>query len=227
MAMDKERWPKICLREEMRGIMNGKATKWGKSMREGIEGSKNRGLCEAIWSGQEGDGVQKKIREELEEWWEQECKKEEEKIEKSTYNTIYKEITAGAVGNEYLNSKGVNMEDRVIWARMRCGNIGRAGKKGEKEWTCRLCGGEDETLWHLLECEEATREQEEETKKELCKCKGNKGKGEMQEMIIRELKGEINTIICRYMRKVEEKIKRERRKKEMEMEEEEEESERE
>ncbi|KAK0156942.1 hypothetical protein PV328_012094, partial [Microctonus aethiopoides] len=112
MAMDKERWPKICLREEMTGIMNGKATKWGKSMREGIEGSKNRGLCEAIWSGQEGDGVQKKIREELEEWWEQECKKEEEKIEKSTYNTIYKEITAGAVGNEYLNSKGVNMEDR-------------------------------------------------------------------------------------------------------------------
>ncbi|KAK0075962.1 hypothetical protein PV326_011155 [Microctonus aethiopoides] len=175
----------------------------------------------------ERDGVQKKIREELEEWWEQECKKEEEKIKKSTYNTIYKEITAEAVGNEYLNSKGINMEDRVIWARMRCGNIGRAGKKGEKEWTCRLCGGEDETMWHLLECEEATREQEEETKKELGKWKGNKGKGEMQEMIIRELKGEINTIICRYMRKVEEKIKRERQKKEMGMEEEEEESERE
>lgn len=40
-----------------------------------------------------------------------------------------------------------------MWARMRCGNIGRAGNKGYTDVSCRLCGGEREDLEHILQCE--------------------------------------------------------------------------
>ena len=33
MKMDDSRWPKKCVREEIRGVINGDATKWGKELR--------------------------------------------------------------------------------------------------------------------------------------------------------------------------------------------------
>lgn len=52
-----------------------------------------------------------------------------------------------------------------MWAKIRCGNVGRAYKEGYKEWTCRLCEWEHETVEHFLICREATRIQSERTKR--------------------------------------------------------------
>lgn len=143
----------------------------------------------------------------MEEWWEQERKREEEKVKRSTFNERYKEIMPEGEGCSYLNNKRVKREDRVTWARMRCGSIGRAGKKGENDWRCRICGRENEILAHLISCEEAMREQDENTKREVRRWKGEKGEGEINALITRELRGEVNTTLCKYMRKIEERIR--------------------
>ena len=38
MKMDEGRWPKKCLKEEIRGIINGDTTKWGKELKQAMEG---------------------------------------------------------------------------------------------------------------------------------------------------------------------------------------------
>lgn len=52
--------------------------------------------------------------------------------------------------NNYWYKDKIKREDKEQWARLRCGNIGRAFKKGYTEWSCRLCGHDLETLSHLL-----------------------------------------------------------------------------
>ena len=37
MRMDDSRWPKKCLKEEVRGIINADVTKWGKELNEATE----------------------------------------------------------------------------------------------------------------------------------------------------------------------------------------------
>ncbi|CAG5075454.1 Protein of unknown function [Cotesia congregata] len=37
MKMEEGRWPRIVMKEEMRGILNGKPTKWGKVVRMTLE----------------------------------------------------------------------------------------------------------------------------------------------------------------------------------------------
>ncbi|KOX74787.1 hypothetical protein WN51_00394 [Melipona quadrifasciata] len=54
-------------------------------------------------------------------------------------------------------------EDKEQWAKMRCGNIGRAGNKGFKEEKCRLCNVGTENLEHAWTCVEMRKM----TKKEL------------------------------------------------------------
>lgn len=47
---------------------------------------------------------------------------------------------------KYWDENNINGKDKKTWARMRCRNIGRDGKKGEEDWTCRTCKCEKETL---------------------------------------------------------------------------------
>ena len=40
-------------------------------------------------------------------------------------------------------------------ARLRCGNIGKVGKKGYEDWSCTICGKEDIRMNLILMCEDA------------------------------------------------------------------------
>ncbi|XP_044010579.1 uncharacterized protein LOC122854162 [Aphidius gifuensis] len=57
----------------------------------------------------------------------------------------------------YWNEKGVSACNKESWARMKCGNVGRAYKSEKvinekEEWNCRMCGNYRETLEHILVC---------------------------------------------------------------------------
>lgn len=66
-------------------------------------------------------------------------------------------------GAEYWRKQG-SMQDKETEARMRCGNIGRARKKGYNDWKCRLCDWGDETLEHVLCCAESAKVRDESKK---------------------------------------------------------------
>lgn len=105
----------------------------------------------------EGNMEEKEFKEKLGEFLERGERKtreqDERKIERSTFNPEYKWLERPNEENSYWSSKGVSWGDKVMWARMRCGNIGRAGNKGYKDESCRLCGEGREDLEHILRCE--------------------------------------------------------------------------
>ncbi|KAK0070771.1 hypothetical protein PV326_002096, partial [Microctonus aethiopoides] len=51
MEMEEERWPKVCLKEEMRAISNGKESKWGKDMKEVLGEFGAQQICRKVWAG--------------------------------------------------------------------------------------------------------------------------------------------------------------------------------
>ena len=55
-----------------------------------------------------------------------------------------------------MDKKGINGE-RKEWARLRCGNIGKVGKKGYEDWSCTICGKEDESINHPWMCKDARK----------------------------------------------------------------------
>ncbi|XP_044598890.1 uncharacterized protein LOC123275051 [Cotesia glomerata] len=162
LAMEDDRWPKIALREEMRGIINRNP------------------------------------------------KKEEDKkaIERSTYNKIYKRIMIEEDEYNYWKEDKKRGEDKEQWARIRCGNIGRAYKKGYTEFECRLCKESLETLAHLTKCKEVKKGVNEEERKYLEKWDKLVDEEEIERKICSILKGEIDTNLCEIFRKIEKLIKR-------------------
>ncbi|KAH0548787.1 hypothetical protein KQX54_002354 [Cotesia glomerata] len=129
------------------------------------------------------------------------------KIPESKYNSLHKEILPDANGAAYLSKKVKGKMDKETWARIRCGNIGRAGKKGYKDWSCRLFGGWVETLAHICICSQAWRLQADETKSFMEIWKGNRLENEMRSLLVETLTGEIIEELCTFVRVIENKLK--------------------
>ena len=55
---------------------------------------------------------------------------------------------------KYWGEKDVKLKDTEQWARMRCGNTGRAGNKVYMNVNCILCGAVKENFKHILDCRE-------------------------------------------------------------------------
>ena len=51
MDMEEGRWPKIFLREEIRGISNGNPKKWGKEFKMAMDEVREGGIWEIIKNG--------------------------------------------------------------------------------------------------------------------------------------------------------------------------------
>lgn len=208
MNMKDERWPKVCLKEECRAIMNNKPSKWGQKVKEMFE---EMGVGEVIgwmWRGENGEKVYKRMQEGMNVWIEKERESDWRKIVGSTYNELYKEIMPGEQGAEYLNIRRKKREEIRTWARLRCGNIGRADKKGYKEWICRLCNRERETLQHLVICDEAWRIQDEGVRVRMQRWRESWGGNGEREELVKMLKGEVCSMMCEYVSKIEEKMRR-------------------
>ncbi|CAG5107947.1 Protein of unknown function, partial [Cotesia congregata] len=200
LNMEEDRWPRICLTEEMRAVLNGNPSKWGAQMAGILQNWKAEEVCEWIWKGGRDEEVHIKLMESLSNWWEKELEAEWSKIVESKYNSLYKEILPGANGAAYLRMKVKRKMDKETWARIRCGNVGRAGKKGYKDWSCRLCGGGEETLAHICTCSEAWRLQTDETKSFMEIWKGNRIESEMRSLLVKTLRGEIIEELCTFIR---------------------------
>ena len=59
---------------------------------------------------------------------------------------------------KYWEDKETKGEVNETWTRMKCGSVERERKRGYKNVECRMCVRENETLDHLLGCEEAKAE---------------------------------------------------------------------
>lgn len=207
MKMSEERWPRVCLKEECRAIINGKPTKWGQKVKEMCDDMGISEVIEWMWRGESREKVYKRMQEGMKEWKERERVKDWEKICNSTYNEMYREIMPGEKGAGYLDIRRKKREENVTWARMRCGNVGRANKKGYKEWGCRLCNREDETLQHLIGCDKAMKIQEESVKKKMREWREEGGASGEREKLVTKLRGGVCSMMCEYVKKVEEQMK--------------------
>lgn len=90
--MDDCRWLKVCLREEVRAIMNRNPSEWGKKM---VESAREVGvgcIFEEMWNGETLEKIRRIIENgvlNLERDW---VAMEKEKIKKSTYHEWYQDI---------------------------------------------------------------------------------------------------------------------------------------
>ena len=47
--MKEDRWPKVCLREEIRGIINRNPPQWGREFKQALEEVEDGRIVGAIW----------------------------------------------------------------------------------------------------------------------------------------------------------------------------------
>lgn len=157
IGMNDERLPKICLKEECRNILNNNETRWGKEFKEMLKEMECMEAIDMIRSGAVWEDVMLCMEDGFRRWKLKEDLKINECIMESSYAKLYKFVETGEIEERYWGEKEAKIKDKECWARMRCGNIGRAFKKGymkggETHWDCRLCGYEWETLEHILVC---------------------------------------------------------------------------
>ncbi|XP_015115564.1 uncharacterized protein LOC107040136 [Diachasma alloeum] len=152
--LEKDRMVRVALKEELRALGNSNPTAWGKEVRDALRD----------WGGEEflgilGEGTleskdfREKVGDYLERGEEKVRSKDSRKIRESKFNPDYKFLRAVGEDFCYWEEKGVTWGDKVMWARLRCGNLGRAGNKGYKDMSCRLCGAAREDLEHILSCD--------------------------------------------------------------------------
>lgn len=154
LALEKDRWPVICLREEVRGILNGNPSRWGKELNRGLEDLEAQSILRAIWKNENIDDIGTVLASGLEALKGAERAEDWRKVTISSYNHRYQVLSKRELedGAQYWRTGGLDGWMKETWARLRCGNIGRAGKKGYRDWSCRLCRVELETLEHVWVC---------------------------------------------------------------------------
>lgn len=155
--MEGKRLVKTCLREELRALQNSNPSAWGKDLDNALEEWGGEDLKTVLERGvMEEKDFREKLGKLLETGVARDKEVEDEKIRNSTFNPLYKYLGRPDEKEGYWEAKEVSWGDKTMWARMRCGNIGRAGNKGYKDTSCRLCGGEREDLEHILGCDKVS-----------------------------------------------------------------------
>ncbi|XP_043604768.1 vicilin-like seed storage protein At2g18540 [Bombus pyrosoma] len=141
---------KECIKERERNWGNGQEGKRARRRKRELEEVRNgetqreEGGEQVSWTGDQI--IEERRRRETEE--------RRKRIRESKYNRYYRNI-AKEERPKYLEGR-MKWKVRRIIARFRCGNETKAKEhwKEEEERRCRLCGGEEEDLRHVLkECE--------------------------------------------------------------------------
>lgn len=65
MKMEEGRWPKVVLREECRGIMNGRSSKWGSRLTKAQEEMCCKDIIKMIWNKVKVSQIEQKLQEGL------------------------------------------------------------------------------------------------------------------------------------------------------------------
>lgn len=90
--MEEDRWPRKCMREEVRSIKNGNPTKWGKEMQKALNKTGDNMIIEWIWEDKSRIMIEERLVQLNKVAIEQDIQKDWIKIDKSSYCSHYKEI---------------------------------------------------------------------------------------------------------------------------------------
>lgn len=209
LRMEDSRWPKLCLREEVRNIMNGKPSKWGKAVVHTLELMECEDVLELIWRRHDPDGVQQRLEVGFGVLQVLEEKKTKEMVFKSTYCPLYKFIKTSEGCDDYWKDKTGESWTKEVWSRLRCGSVDRCFKKGYKDWTCRICNSQQETLAHLLTCREARNLCSEKTMQVIQSLTENKYEADLDFLVKELLRGPPVREVCSLIAAIEKAGKRE------------------
>ena len=110
----------------------------------------------------------------------------------------------GEIKKTLDRKKGMKEE----WARLRCGNIGKVGKEGYEDWSCRICKKEDESINYIWMCEDARELMKNEWVKGVNKWREGKIGEELSSILLTELQGDSVLALCEYLRAFEKSAKK-------------------
>lgn len=163
IKMKEERWPKVCLREELRELENKYPSKWGKSLKKAFEEVGDGEGLGWLASGEMTKEIGIKLREGIKTKRDQEIQQNWGKIEGSHFCKIYKNLKEHANREAYWETSDRKLgKYREQWAKLRCGNVENRGFGGRVTNLCRICNSKPESLEHLWVCEVAKKEIKEE-----------------------------------------------------------------
>ncbi|KAI4475723.1 hypothetical protein M0802_015052 [Mischocyttarus mexicanus] len=204
LRMAERRWPRICLMEEIRGIRNNKPSRWGSDLGSALRSMGIQDVVEMIGERREVGVIVARMKEGLENLKNDALRGEEERMGRSTFCDKYRLIVENdSTPWKYWAEEGIRCGDKEIWARLRCGSIGRAGKKGEKDWMCRVCQEEEETLEHLMVCEESTRLVSESARRGVNEWRKGREEDTIKDEVIKMLRGGIQKDVCLFFKEIE------------------------
>lgn len=195
--MGEERWPKICLKEELRAIQNNTASRWGKELKKAFSEVGDGTILEELRIGdlmeQNAEHLQNAERVKNE----QDTQLDWIRVDRSKYWERYKDIKTRVGREEYWTKREIRETDKEQWTRLRCGNVGKSGNKGLGEIKCRVCGDGKEEIGHIWEC----KTMESKAGPNLIeKIRTLQQEGKLGNGIAETLKGNPIAEMCRYSR---------------------------
>ena len=91
LDMEENRWPKICLREEIRALKNGEPSRWGTDLKSVWEEAVKGEVQQLLNGGVKGEVFRGKMREALDILKEQDIQRDFSRVDKSRYWEGYKD----------------------------------------------------------------------------------------------------------------------------------------
>ncbi|CAG5076006.1 Protein of unknown function [Cotesia congregata] len=125
----------------------------------------------------------------------------------STFNRRYKFIKTTMGTEPYWVDSRIPGWIKEVWCRIRCGNIVREGKKGFKDWQCRLCQNEDETLEHIFRCRSLKAAANEKIVDFIERWCGGRVEADFDWLLMQTLRGDPIKEICEYIQRFENLVK--------------------
>lgn len=205
--MSDKRWPKICLREELRGIGNNCSTVWGKQMIQALEELGDGESVKLILIEEKRQKLNKNLERNVKTKQDQEIQKNWGKIDKSEYCKRYGEYKKEIGMEGYWEKREWDGETKEQWARIRCGNIGKVEGKGINNinnMKCRICEDKEEDFEHIWKCDKAKKYMEREWVEEVSRRGLAETGTEWERRMIDVMKGDPIIEVCKYARKFEE-----------------------
>ncbi|XP_074106831.1 uncharacterized protein LOC141532399 [Cotesia typhae] len=202
MKMEEGRWPKIVLREEYRGILNGRPSKSGSKLNKALEEMCCKDITKMIWDNVEMSQIEQKLEEGLLHLQATMREEENKKIMDSSYNPWFKFLKTCRETEPYWIDRKTPSWMKLAWCRIRCDNIGKARKKGYRDWLCRLCQGEEETLEHIFRCRTLLNSVKAEARSFVLNWMGRKTGADFDWLLLQTLRGEPVQEICQFVGKL-------------------------
>lgn len=203
VMMEENRLLRICLNEELRSIKNNFPSSWGAQVIIVLNDvGDGRTIHLLSLEGKERD-IFDNLKENIKVKEDQEIQGLWNKIDRSSYCKDFGKWKIKTGREDYWDLKELSYKDKEHWARIRCGNVGRAGNKGFKDVSCRLCGSKTEAIEHIWVCKKARELIGKKWVDEVDKWT-DCGRNVNQQKVREILSGRPSIALCRYTRAFEE-----------------------